>query len=74
MDLATIKFSTELNQIYELSLLNSKGSVLKKITEMSYSEGSIELVWDLGAYEPGIFFLSLQNPQKTIAKKILLGN
>lgn len=73
-DQTTIKFNSGANQIYELSLLNSKGSVLKKITEMSYSEESIELVWNLSAYEPGIYFLSLQNPQKTIAKKILLCN
>lgn len=73
-DHTTIKFNSELNQIYELSLLNSTGSVLKKITEMSYSEECVELVWNLSAYKPGIYFLLLQNPQKRIAKKILLSN
>lgn len=71
-DNATIKFCADANQKYELSLLNAKGSVLKRTSETSGIQDDIEIIWDLSFIKPGIYYLSLQNSEKRIARKVLV--
>ncbi len=66
----TIAFNSEQNQLYELSLINSKGSVLKKLNGNTLSDKYVEIVWDLNHLEPGLYLISLQNQQKKLAQKL----
>ena len=65
-----IKFYSEINQEYKLSLLNLNGTVLKKISDKNLSDNYVEIVWDLNYFEPGLYLISLQNQQQNIAKKL----
>ena len=66
----SIRFYSEINQEYELSLLNLNGSVLKKISDKNLSDNYVEIVWNLDYFEPGLYLISLQNQQQSIAKKL----
>ena len=69
-----MKFNSNLNQKYELSLLNSSGSVMKKIIDSSPSNEGVELSWNLDGYEPGLYVLLLQTSEEKISQKILIRN
>ena len=70
----TVKFNADLNQGYELSLLNSGGSVMKKIIDSNPSEEVVELNWNLSTYEAGMYVLLLQTQEEKISRKIMLSN
>ncbi|MCF8381654.1 MAG: T9SS type A sorting domain-containing protein [Bacteroidales bacterium] len=73
-DMATISFNSILNQSYQLSLLNTSGTMLKNISVEKTHQSEVELIWDLSNFQPGMYFLSLQNPAGSFTKAIFLAN